>query len=383
MPVDRRQRQAVDGGIREIQMTSYRPGLAAIAWLLLLAACDSGETPESGEQNTEDSTPAIPVEAETPDRGVVYAMYSGTAPIEAIAEASVVAKVAGEIQEIFVEEGDEVRSGDVLASLDGDRLALELNESGARLEKLKKDYARNVELKNRGLISEGDFDTLKYEMDALEAAHKLARLELEYTRIKAPIDGVISNRSARLGNTVTVGDPLFTVTSFDPLVAYLYVPEREYRRIAPGQSAGLQIDALGDTPIIASVTRVSPVVDPETGTFKIAIEIRGDGQRIKPGMFARIGVIYAQRNHAMRVPRAALIEDDNQTSVFVVEDGIAVRRTVDTGFSSDGRVEILSGISDDDLVVTVGQIGLKAGAKVSVIDGESESQKEGSHAQTD
>lgn len=366
---------------------SRTTGLALIAWLLLLGACSSGdegaEQTESDKQRSaeskagddeddEDESPPIPVEVALPDRGDVYAVFSGTAPIEAFAEADVVAKVAGEVREILAEEGQAVEQGEVLAKLDGDRLALELSESRARLQKLKNDFQRNINLRDKGLISEGDFDKLKYELEALEASYNLARLELDYTMIRAPIKGVVSQRFIRIGNTVDVGDALFRVTSLDPLVAYLYVPEREYRRIQPGKPVAIQFDALGDAPILASVTRMSPVVDPETGTFKLTIEISDQSGRIKPGMFARIGVVVDQRENALRIPRSALLEDDSVTSVYVVADGVAERRNVETGYSDRGLVEIVSGLADDERVVTVGQLGLSDGANVSVIGEQTE-----------
>ena len=365
---------------------SRTTGLALIAWLLLLGACGSGEQSDDQEPaeessaagedaadgneegDAEDEAPPIPVETALPDRGNVYAVFSGTAPIEAFAEADVVAKVAGEIRELLTEEGQAVNEGDILAKLDGDRLALELSESRARLQKLQKDFQRNVNLKEKNLISEGDFDKLKYELEALQASYNLAKLELDYTMIRAPITGVISRRFVRLGNTVEIGEPLFRVTSLDPLVAYLYVPEREYRRIQAGKPVGIQIDALGEETIVASVTRMSPVVDPETGTFKLTIEISDESRRIKPGMFARIGVVVDQRENALRIPRGALLEDDQTTSVYVVVDGLAKRRDVETGYSDRGMVEIVSGLTDDEQVVTVGQLGLNDGAKVSIID---------------
>ena len=361
---------------------SRMTGLALIAWLLLLAACGSGEdsesqdseeqasTAENGEE--EDEAPPIPVEVALPNRGDVYDLFSGTAPIEAFAEADVVAKVAGEVRELLTEEGESVPEGTVLAKLDGDRLALELNESKARLDKLKSDFRRNVNLREKGLISEGDFDKLKYELEALEASYNLAKLELDYTSIRAPISGVVSRRFVRVGNTVEIGDPLFRVTSLDPLVAYLFVPEREYRRIETGKPVGIQVDALGDTTIFASVTRMSPVVDPETGTFKLTIEISDETRRIKPGMFARIGVVVDERKNALRIPRSALLEDDSTTSVYVVQDGVATQREVETGYSDRGMVEIVSGISEDERIVTVGQLGLSEGATVSVIGEEDE-----------
>lgn len=348
-------------------MTPIRHSPMALVLLLLLVACGQ-QNDDGGDEDNDDDTPPIPVETSKPSRGDIYAVYTGTAPIEAYAEADVIAKVAGEVRTILVEEGDDVKKGQVLARLDGDRLRLELNESSARLGKLRRDYERNVDLSKKGLISEGDFENIKYEMEALQATHNLASLELDYTQVRAPIDGVISERYIKLGSTLSINDPIFRVTGFDPLVAYLHIPEREFSNIATGQSVAIDIDALSGPPVVTTVARVSPIVDPATGTFKITIEIFDESRRIKPGMFARIGVVYDSHENTLQVPRSALVEDLGQSSVFVVEDGIAIRKDVDTGYSDHGMIEIVAGLGDDEDVVVVGQLGLKSDAEVSVIN---------------
>lgn len=347
-------------------MRLHRISSAAFACVLLLSACQPG----AGDSNKDDEeeTPPVPVETSNPVRGDVFAVYSGTAPIEAFAEADVIAKVEGEVREIYFEEGDEVREGEVLARLDGDRLRLELNESRARLDKMRRDFERNKELRERDLLSEGDFEKLRFDLQALEASFNLAKLELDYTQIRAPIDGVVSERYIKIGTTIRVGDPAFRVTSLDPLVAYMHVPEREYRQIRAGQPVAIDIDALADRRVFAEVTRISPIVDPQTGTFKITIEIRDDERRIKPGMFGRMSIVYDRHDNVLQIPRSAIVEDRGIESVFVVEDGEAVRRTVQTGYGGDGMVEITDGLSDTDEVVTVGHVGLKPGARVKVID---------------
>ncbi len=347
-------------------MTLFRFSPAALACVLLLAACQSQD--QDSEANDDEESPPIPVEISLPTRGDVFAVYSGTAPVEAFAEADVIAKVDGEIRNILVEEGDEIKKGQVLARLDGDRLRLELNESEARLRKLQRDYERNLDLKGTGLISEGEFEKIKFEMAALQASFNLAKLELDYTQIRAPIEGVIAERYIKLGNTVNVGAPVFRVTSLEPLVAYLHVPEREYRNIDSGQLVQIEIDALQGEPIIASVSRVSPIVDPATGTFKVSVEITDEERRIKPGMFGRISIVYDKHENALQLPRSALIEDSGQTSVFVVEDNVAIKKIVQTGYSDRGMVEIVAGLEDGENVVTVGQLGLKPDAKVTVIN---------------
>ncbi len=169
--------------------------------LSALAACDNGQATADGD-NADKEIPAIPVEVAATNRSDVYAIYSGTASLEAEEEALVIAKVGGEVVAIHVEEGDNVKAGQLLAKLDGDRLRLEARQARANLSKLEQDFARNEDLHDRGLVSAGTFESLRYEMAASRAAYNLASLELSYTEIKAPIDGVIAERFIKIGNTI-------------------------------------------------------------------------------------------------------------------------------------------------------------------------------------
>ena len=347
-------------------MKLFRIGTTAFACLLLLSACQ--QDVEGEDDSAEEETPPVPVETSVPSRGDIFATYTGTAPIEAFAEADVIAKVDGEVRELHVEEGDMVSTNQVLATLDGDRLRLELSESQARLKKMQRDFQRNKELQDKGLISQGDFERIQYDLEALEASFNLASLELDYTQIRAPIDGVVSERYLKLGNTIKTGDPVFRITNFDPLVAYMFVPEREFHQIAAGQPVQIDIDAMPEAPVVATVTRISPIVDPDTGTFKITIEIPAAEHGIKPGMFGRMNVVYDKHENVLQVPRSAILETAGETFIFVVNDEIGIRTPVETGFSSNGMVEITSGLTDGQSVITVGHVGLKNEAKVVVIN---------------
>lgn len=297
----------VDRPVRGLPIVAARLRVQRLFLVLTaasLAAC--GEGANSDEDDNE--TPPVPVEVAAPQRGEIVARYTGTAPIEAFADALVIAKTGGEITEILVEEGDDVVAGQVLARLDGERLALSLAETRARLEKLKQDFSRNVELKDKSLISDGDFEAIQFEMEALEASFELAELELSYTQIRAPIDGVVSARHIKLGNTIDINAQAFEVTSLEPLIAYLHVPEREYQRMRDGLAAEISVDALPGARFSGTVARTSPVVDPATGTFKLTVEVTDDSRRLKPGMFGRIDIVSDRRPDALTIPRAAILE---------------------------------------------------------------------------
>ena len=334
--------------------------------MLLLAACDGDATDDDTEENGEEV--AVPVDVTRPIRGDIFSTYQGTAPIEAFESAAVIAKVGGEVREILAEEGDDVSAGQVLARLDGDRLRLQVQESAAQVQKLRREYERNVELKDRSLISAGDFEKIQYEMEALQASYELASLELSYTEIRAPISGVVSERLIKLGNTIDVNSPAFQVTSLEPLVSYLFVPEREYQRLRANQAVSLGVDALPGISFSGKVARISPVVDPATGTFKITIEVSDATRRLKPGMFARISIISDMRPNVLQIPRNAIIDSDGARSVFIVRNKKAERREISVGYAYEGRVEVLEGLSDSDVIVVVGQNGLKDGSLVAIVD---------------
>ncbi len=346
--------------------------LIGILCAAALAACDNGaaNTSASADKDDDDDTPPIPVEVLTPFRGDVYAMYSGTASLETEEEALIVAKVGGEVRQLLVEEGDPVKAGDILARLDGDRLRLEMQRALANLKKLEQEYNRTVELKEKGLVSAGAFEGIKYELDSLRAAYDLARLEYSYTDIRAPIDGVISERFIKVGNTISANDEAFRITDMDPLLSYLFVPEKEFRRLRPGQPARMTVDAAPGEDFVASILRISPVVDPQTGTFKVTLAVTDPSGRLKPGMFGRFRIVYDKRENVLLVPRMAVLEDETQKSVFIVEDGLARRQKIQTGYAMGENVEVVEGLSGGETVITLGQSGLKDGAEVTVIAAE-------------
>jgi len=340
--------------------------LPAVLGLSLLAASLAGCDRSAAEQKPKgDAAPAVAVETTHPLRADMAAVYSGTAPIEADQEARVVAKVGGEVRRLLVEEGDLVREGQVLAVLDGDKLRLEATEARANLARLERDYARNVELNKRGLIGSAAFDTLRYELDAQRAITERATLALSYTEVRAPIAGVVAERRVKVGNSVQPNDPMFVVTRPYPLLVHVHVPERELAKIAVGQRAEAQVDAAQGA-YAATIRRISPVVDPATGTFKVTLEFE-QSPRLKPGMFARVNIVYERRQNALLIPRSALIDGEAGPTVFVVDQGKAAVRAVRTGLANGGNVEVLSGLGDDEPVVVVGQNGLKAGNEVRVV----------------
>ena len=260
------------------------------AGVLLLVMALSGCAPEgvAGDATTakkaeDQAEAAIPVEVAKPTRGEMLAMYSGTATLEAEADAEVLAKVGGEVRRIFVEEGDRVVAGQILAQLDDRQLRLQAAQTRAALAKTERDFNRQVELNEKGLVSAGAFESLKYDLDNARAADDLARLNLSYSAIRAPFAGVVAIRHVKLGQELAIGAKVFRVTDPTPLKANVFVPERELARLKPAQPATISIDALAGRNFPAVVKLVAPTVDATTATFKVTLEVddpRGDDEAV-------------------------------------------------------------------------------------------------------
>jgi membrane fusion protein (multidrug efflux system) len=261
-----------------------------------------------------------------------------------------------------------VKAGQVLARLDGDRLRLEMQQSEANLRKLERDYKRQQELFDKGLVAKGTAENAKFDLDALQAQYDRARLELSYTEIRAPIQGVVSARHIKVGNTIEPNTPAFRVTDLDPLIAYVHIPEKEFPKLAPGQTADVLVDALGGTHFAGKIARISPTVDPQTGTFRAQVEVPDQSRLLKPGMFARVNIVYERRENALQVPRNAILDADADQSVFVIVNGKAEQRHLSTGLTNNGMVEVVDGLKGNEQIVVVGQAGLKTGTAVRIVD---------------
>jgi membrane fusion protein (multidrug efflux system) len=148
----------------------------------------------------------------------------------------------------------------------------------------------------------------------------------------------------------------------------VHVPEKEFRKLAAGQTADVVVDALGGQHFTGRIARISPTVDPQTGTFRAEVEVPDPSRHLKPGMFARVNIVYERRENALQLPRTAILDADGEQSVFVVANGKAEQRRIHTGLANNGWVEVLRGLKGTERVVVVGQAGLKSGTVVKVVD---------------
>ena len=314
---------------------------------------------------------AIPVKAEAVVRAEISKSVLKNTTLEAERWVDVRARRQGQIVRIRKEEGDAVREGDVLAELDSDDARLQQRQMEVAYLDAQRNFLRVEKIFKSNLMSEEQFESAKTQLDRASAQFDQAKLNFAYTRITSPVSGIVTLRSVEIGNVVTNNQAVFSVADFDPLLARIRVPEKEIGRIAVGQVARVSVETEEEQTFKGRVKMISPVVDPESGTIKVTVEIPVEKSILRPGMFASVHIITETRSSAIVIPKKALVLEGEGNQVFVFErgegGGKAQRRRVEIGFSDSDRLEIVSGLNDGDLVITVGQDGLRPGADVRIV----------------
>ena len=310
---------------------------------------------------------AIPVEVATVARRNVSSYVTATATLEAERIAQLLAETTGRVTAIHREEGDAVGKGRVLIQLEDTQQRLDFQKTKIDLEVAEKEWRRAEELEKKGIVSAKDMDEARLRFEAAKHAKAVAEYELQKTAIAAPFAGVMTERYVNIGETVTPGKAVATVADFDPLVARFRVPETEIGPVKVGQPVTLEIPSRRNDTQYARVSLVSPVIDEGTGTVKLTTYLKNPGFDIKPGTFVRARVVAATHDSALTVPKRALISEDDSHHVFTVASDTTCRVPVTPGITDGQFVEILSGLSVGDRVITVGQGGLKPGDKVRVV----------------
>ena len=256
----------------------------------------------------------------------------------------------------------------LLARLDDVETRVQMELAKVGVDETRQSYERAQQLHDEDLISPEEYERATSAYDSARAQLKAAEIQLEFSKVRAPFAGRIVRRYVDRAEQVSVNAPLFRLSDFDPLLCPIQIPERDLPRVRLNQPAWLSVEAWPGERFGGKVLRISPVIDAETGTFKVTLEMRHGG-RLRPGMFARVFVETETRENTLVVPKAALSLESIGDTVYVAADGTASRREVELGFRQGDLVEILSGVNEGEQVVVVGQDGLSEGTPLQVLPG--------------
>lgn len=283
-----------------------------------------------------------------------------TANVEAYAKNNIAPQSPSRIQKIYVEVGDFVRAGQIVAKMD----EVSLNQSKLSMANDSLEYSRIKKLYEQGGVSKSDFDAMELKYNVTRSQYQNL---LENTILRSPVSGVITARNYDQGDMYG-GSPIYVVEQITPVKLYVGISEMDYTRVKKNDTVTLTADALPGKTFTGRIARIYPTIDAATHTFTAEVNVANRDRLLRPGMYARVTVNFGS-NHSIVVPDDCVVKQQGSgvRSVFVLQNDNTVKEIVVTlGRHFGTEYEILSGVAEGDKVVVKGQASLKNGSKVNV-----------------
>lgn len=332
------------------------------------------------------------VDLVTPTRASIAARLTVVGNLIGDATVAVVPKTAGRLDAVYVRLGDRVSMGQRIGKIE-DREFLEqvkqaeaafevgnatIRQREADLKFSQTNLDRSKNLFDRQLLPRQSMDDAEARSQAAVAQLDLARAQvmqskarleelrviLANTLIVSPVDGFVARRAADQGAYVSPNAPVVDVVDINRVRLVAAVVEKDLRRVRDGQEADVEVDAYPGETFKGRIARVAPVLDPTTRTATIEVEIPNPGYRLKPGMYAKVSVTTETRANALVVPRNAVMDLEGKRGVFVATDQVASFRPIEVGIEEDQRVEVTSGLTERDTIITTGAGALRDGDRI-------------------
>jgi RND family efflux transporter MFP subunit len=306
---------------------------------------------------------------------------AATAEILANRQANLRSETAGRVVAVLVEAGERVEDGQVLLRLDVGRSAsaaqaasAAVAQSEARLNQAERELARTKRLVETGGLPEQRLDDAKDAVrlasaarDAARAEARLARRGLTEAVVRAPFGGTVVERTVELGEYLAPGSPLLTLADTSLLKARVLLDPREALDVSVGSRATVSAYARPGEEFGAKVVRVGEVIDPRTRRLPVEVELEDHGGRLRPGLVARFSVETGKPTKVLRVPLDGVFERFGSQYIYVVEGGLAKRRSIVVGAVRDGYAEVIEGVETGDVVISKGVTRVVDGSEVQIV----------------
>ncbi|MBP8148794.1 MAG: efflux RND transporter periplasmic adaptor subunit [Limnohabitans sp.] len=284
-------------------------------------------------------------------------------------------EVAGRVKEIFFNDGQRVRKGQVLVQFEDQLQQAQVSQARAELSIAQANHKRNQELVGQNFISKRSLDESGAALEVANAKLALADATLQRLKVLAPFSGVTGLKQINVGDYLKDGADMVNIEDMDAVLLDFRLPERFQSKIRAGQTAQLTLDALPGRPFTAVVQAVDPLIEANGRSVGVRGCIDNRQQALRPGMFARVNAVFGSRQNALVIPEEAIIPQGGRTFVVKVVAGekadtwVSQRVAVKLGLRQPGKVEVLEGLAADERVVTAGHQRLqKDGTEVRVVD---------------
>lgn len=275
---------------------------------------------------------------------------STTGTIRANEEVDVVSETAGIVEAIHFSEGSAVEKGEILVQIDDEELQAQRDRVVHRLRLAEIREQREKQLRDEGVASEQDYDLAVSELNVLRAELRVIEAQIDETSIRAPFSGVVGLRFVSEGGFVTPQTRITTLQDLDPVKIDFRVPETYAGRVAAGARVGFRVKG-APRAREATIYAIEPRIDPGTRSLLLRARAPNPGRELLPGAFADVTVTVGEVPDALVVPSLAVIPELGGRKVFVVENGRAQPRSVETGIRTESEVQITSGLDAGEEVI--------------------------------
>jgi len=327
-----------------------------LAALLALTGCGHKSGGAAGE-----SLPVATVQAQTAESKSRVATEEVVGTVRAKLHAVIEAKVSGKIERMLVVPGQRVTAGELLATIDAREIHAQYDQALAVREQAESDLKRATDLFQQKILSPSEFDAAQSKFHVADAAAAAAKTLLDYTRVTAPFDGVITRKDADVGDLAVPGKPLLEMEDARNLRLEADVPEALVDKIALGDQLPVRVGVL-ETNLEGVVSEIAPSADPNSHTFLVKLDLLST-PGLRAGQFGRVAVPVGETS-ALRVPVSAVLQRGEMELVFVVVHGQAQLRIVKTGKRVGNEVELVSGVDAGEQVITEGAAQLLDGQPI-------------------
>ena len=333
--------------------------IALTTAMLILVSCS-----EKKETTKEKIIPKVTVKEIKKSSESEVLIYSGT--IEADNVVSLGFSVPGRISGVYVQEGQKVEKGQLLAVIDVTTYKNAFDIAHAGLEQANDNFKRLNDLYQKGSLPERDFIAIKVAVAQANANKNLAAKNLADTKLYAPFSGMITSKMTEVGATAAPGVPAFTVMKIDKVFAKASITESEISKLKIGTDAKVDIASIGET-FNGKVAIVNPSADALTRTFDVKVRLDNTENKLLPGMISNIKIETGNEVGVITVPGDAIVRDaNNLIYVYVVKENKAIKKRVSLGNFKGNEVIVTNGLQLNDKVIIAGQRNLKDGQTVAL-----------------
>lgn len=343
----------------------------------------------------------------------------------------IVPTMPGEVKTIKVKDGDRVKKGDVLFTLDGDEIQKQIDQAKVAYDMAKANYNMSEEQLNiaqdsysrtkeltetvlsdarenlentkklyeAGAVPKFQLDQAQVALEQQEAqmqaqldqgemsasdrvgelssiqlrqaelAYSQAKSALDNTVITSPTDGIVTGRSIEVGSIASNAQASMNIVDMDNIYVEVQVVEGLINKLIPGQKVSLTIPAVSEEAMDVTIDIVNPIPDPRTQLYSVKINLKNNNGDIKPGMFANAEIPLDGKSNVLSVPSESIIIKDGKNVVYIVEDGLAIEREIEIGLDTGTEVEVLKGLKEKDMVIIRGHNYVKDGEIVKIVGG--------------